>query len=459
MQIVKARRHMATVTLLTEISMVHIIAPMTDGAAAGNLWRRSGPMARLADQSFVGAVQHKLCGAVMVETPQLPAVWCMTCIALLAQRAFVLVVLAMAAVAGHWGIAIHGGHMACLARRRCVQADERETGDVMLEQHVLGPALFVMAPLAGCAEFAAVGIVILMTGAASAFQRHLMYRTFVTTIAVEFFVRALQRIAAGSQMIEFRLLPIFGVMTVAAGRAIAAFMHVIGAVTTDTVVRRLVLGLDCLVTGIARELLVFEQQRKFSLAIVFEPTLFPCLVRVAVTALFTEATTMYVVQPMTGRTGHGRIFETGIRMTRITSDFGVFVVQRELGFVVIILGILAPADRLVAVAAFVAQVSLVRILLAMALDTCRRRVTVFLAGHVTGATACRRVRAQQGKVRCFVIKAFRNQQNNVGAAPLVVGMAALALQGLVGRAPAVKAGASINVGGDLLVTGETQTPL
>lgn len=99
------------------------------------------------------------------------------------------------------------------------------------------------------------------------------------------------------------------------------------------------------------------------------------------------------------------------------------------------------------------------VILAVTLDTGRRRFAKCHRRLVTSAAGHRNMRAVERKVAQIVREAGWIQLVDVGVAPQVLGMAAAALAGLrLWHAPVI-AGLAPNVGGDLLVTVQAQRGL
>ena len=117
-----------------------------------------------ASEVFVTAVQFEFRLLVMIENPYSPPVGVMARCAILSQRCFVFVVSLVAGITGGFGVLIRCGQMALLAGRGCMQADERKTGQVMVENHLLRPAGLLVTAIALLTLLAAVDVVAGVTG-------------------------------------------------------------------------------------------------------------------------------------------------------------------------------------------------------------------------------------------------------------------------------------------------------
>lgn len=83
--------------------------------------------------------------------------------------------------------------MTLFARHCCVQPNQRELGDVVVERDFLSPTRFIVAGLAFRAELTFVGIVALVAGDACCGEFVLVKVALVTAVAFDGFVRVPQR--------------------------------------------------------------------------------------------------------------------------------------------------------------------------------------------------------------------------------------------------------------------------
>ena len=139
--------------------------------------------------------------------PQPPAVGGVAASAVLAEIAFVHIVMAMAADALVVNIVILPCQVALLARDRHVQSHEREAREVVVERDVCAPALRCVALVAASAERAEVHIACLV--AADTVRAELLGgdRRGVTDVTADLGVLADQRPLRIARVIEGRGLP------------------------------------------------------------------------------------------------------------------------------------------------------------------------------------------------------------------------------------------------------------
>jgi len=116
------------------------------------------------------------------------------------------------------------------------------------------------------------------------------------------------------------------------------------------------------VTDVAFDLRVLAFQGKFGLLVVVETHRLPLGRGVTGLALGAVAAGVYVLQPMTGNTGHRQVLVAFAGMTGGASDILVSAVKGELGLAVVIRLDSTPAILAVATIAALAEAPLVRIL-------------------------------------------------------------------------------------------------
>ena len=137
---------MATGAVGAELAAVHIVTMMTATAIAGH-----GPSftrrAHVAGDTFevrVGAIEPKVCLGVVIEGPDAPVIGRVAVGALLPEMSLVRVI-GTVAIDAFRGCAFESlVHVAGLAGRRCMQAREWKSCQVVIEAHVRLPALFAM---------------------------------------------------------------------------------------------------------------------------------------------------------------------------------------------------------------------------------------------------------------------------------------------------------------------------
>ena len=124
--------------------------------------------------------------------------------------------------------------VAILAVCIAVGSDQRKIGEAVIEQHTLGPILFVVTLSAGLAELILVSILLSVTGVTICLQTQLVDRSGMTLRAADLSVPAQQREIRIDVMLEKHLRPACGRMAAFAGLAIQTFMLVVRRMARDT---------------------------------------------------------------------------------------------------------------------------------------------------------------------------------------------------------------------------------
>lgn len=116
-------------------------------------------MATFAGQSLMRAIQDIVGLLVVVEYPQWPAVRVMAAIAEWAEALMVRVITPVTVDAGAGSILVSGRQMTFFTGHDCMQADERELSQVMIEKYFPAPCLLVVTVVASFPLLAVVNIV------------------------------------------------------------------------------------------------------------------------------------------------------------------------------------------------------------------------------------------------------------------------------------------------------------
>ncbi len=158
---------MASLTIIAEVSAVHILPPVTAGAFGARVARIAGAVvAGRAYQPFMPAGQCKIGPRIMIESPALPVGCVVARLAICrrAQRTAMMIVI-VARCARHSfcrealvGMAIDALHIPVLAK-------QREARQRMVEPDAAGPTARVVAARAILAQFARMLIVLRVAGA------------------------------------------------------------------------------------------------------------------------------------------------------------------------------------------------------------------------------------------------------------------------------------------------------
>ena len=260
----------AALALLAERALVAVILAVAADAVLRRLLEERALVAGLALRIGMAAEQREGGLAVVELRTLLPVALGVAARALAAERALVLVVLAVAGVTLACGfLPVERPGVAIRARQQAVLAAQGVAGlGVVVEEAAL-PRLGAVAALAALAELALVPALLVHTlVAADAGARRLaVLRVFVAAGAGRVGVLAGER-EAGLVVVELRLFPgVFGVALVALG-AEAALVGVVLAVAGQAVLRRLAVLLGGEVAGAARGLQVTAAQRVVGLRVV-----------------------------------------------------------------------------------------------------------------------------------------------------------------------------------------------
>lgn len=173
-----------------------------------------------------------------------------------------------------WGVLEVLRAMTRFASGGCVQADEREPRQVVVERHPLPPAILAMACLTPLPEATLVRIALAVTSSTIARQLDLVLVRAVATRAGRLGMLAPQGKAGVAGMVELCLLPACRLVTSLAARAVLALMRVVEPMTADASRSQPLVDL----VGMARragDLLVRCHQRKPRLVVIERLRLFP----------------------------------------------------------------------------------------------------------------------------------------------------------------------------------------
>lgn len=224
-------RGVATGTAATEAAVVNIVLRVAAGALPRQRLASAGAVAAGTARALMGAAEGK-CGTAMVEIPDLPVPCDVTASAVRAVAAGMGIVLAVTAAAGAVGIGKQLGAMAVAAGHLPMAADQRKAAQIVVVGGGL-PVLFPMAVAALPAESGLMDVVVHMTVdtlAAGLGRRH---RFYVAGLASGLAMAAAQGECSSPVVVKQTGLPVAGIVTVAALKAVATLMAVILAVAID----------------------------------------------------------------------------------------------------------------------------------------------------------------------------------------------------------------------------------
>lgn len=156
---------MAPFALPAERAAMGIVTLMTTDTGFGQFHGlfRLARVTGIAIEPLMRAIQDEARLFVVLKTPERPAVGVVTGTAFRAEAFLVHVYGLMAACALQRGVLVLGGQMACLARRRRMQADQREAGQVVVKKYLLPPSGFIVTAAAFLALLAFMNVVLPVT--------------------------------------------------------------------------------------------------------------------------------------------------------------------------------------------------------------------------------------------------------------------------------------------------------
>ncbi len=170
-------------------------------------------------------------------------------------------------------------------------------------------------------------------------------------------------------MVEIGFLPALHVVAVLALLTTAAFVFVVFLVTGKTGLLEFFLVGALLVASVALYFLVPSFDGKFRVLAVIKNQLLPFLTAVTLLALGIVAPVMDSIEQVTAVALLGRILVVFIGVAKFAVDVLVLADQLPLSIVVMIEGLFAPALLVMALVALLTQLSLVRVIGLMTIET------------------------------------------------------------------------------------------
>lgn len=234
---------------------------------------------------------------VMVKSPNPPPVGIVARNTGPSQSSLVIVLGLMATDAVPGCFPIRGGRVTRLARRCCMQANQRKAGYVVVKEDLLPPPFLAMTLLTLPLLLHGVHIVELVAGVALQRQLFRFHESFVAIITADLYVLPLQR-KLGLAVVVHDLLPVLPLVAFIALGAVLLLVNVILFMTGETLGLHLVLVHIPGVAYVAGDLGVLLFQRKLCLCMVIRGFL-PVLFRMTVFAFGSVARLVDIVQDMT----------------------------------------------------------------------------------------------------------------------------------------------------------------
>lgn len=304
------------------------------------------------------------------------------------------------------------------------------------------------------------GMRIIAAMAALAFPRRfrLAHRNDVAAVAAELAMRASERKAGLALVIEGGNLPLVDAVAGCAIGAHPSGVRVDGLVATRAILWQLVLEPATAMTRLAAGGAVRALQRKARLLFVVELRIAPGLLRVAAGAVVAAGAAVNIIRCVAAGAGHRNLAPTIPGVAACAGQLGMTGLQREAGLAVIEANI-APEARVVTGRAVVAQLLLVRVLLAMTVGAASGSIAQGFATHVAAAANDLPMTSLQCKVRLKVVETRAGHRHDACVAAAMFAMAAAALRGRDLGAAAMKSAALGQVGRYVLVAGNAQFAL
>jgi len=375
-----------------------------------------------------------------------------------AERALVLVVGLVAAVAVAGNPFVRRSCVASEAGNGHVQADQRKVREVVIEGDVGAPLLHAVALRAVGSESARVHVAGAVT--CDAVRAELLLRNHgrVARVAVELRMPTHQLEMSVPGMVEAGRLPGIGSVALVAGVTEAASVSVCRTMAAGTVPGQWILEIGRRVTGLAVQVGVPADQWEARFLRMIEARRLPARGTVTACAVGPATAAMDVVGRMTGRALRRCSLVTIARMACRAGRQRVLVAQREAGPAVIE-SCASPAGRLVAIAAVRAKPALVWLGRTGAVHAARLRFPAFLAAYVAGVAVNRCMSALQFEVGARVIECGPRELHDIGVPPEVFRVAGLALRLVDLRQATVETAPGSDIGTHVLVAVHAQRAL
>lgn len=293
--------------------------------------------------------------------------------------------------------------MTSVASGLIVRAEQRESRQAVIEKHVILPCTLVVTIVAYDPQGLVVRIIRRMTSEAPAFKRDIENRFDVARGALDRLVRAVQRVVRVDVVIEVDRRPLFITVTLGTFRTKMAIVRVIVEMTSCALrIQRVGKRIGAM-AGVAGEIRMPAKKRKIRVAIMIEPGIEPSGGRVAVLALITAATVVYVVLGMAAET-IVRGADKGLVFVAVQAGWlPVFADQGITGRIVVEFHS-GPVRGSVAVTTGIVKRVAVHVIVEMAVNTGQWRVPMFFRASMAGVAIRIGMRAEQLEVGERVIE-------------------------------------------------------
>ncbi len=311
--------------------------------------------------------------------------------------------------------------MAGAAVRVCVATEQGKSGEIVIEEEVLRPINFAVAVVACQPLSAVVGIVLRVAGVAAIAEGDLEYRLNVAKLTLELAMRAIQRMAGIDRMVEVNCSPLGRSVTIDAAESEVLVVSIVVRMAGNALRTESVCEGVFAVTAAAGLLRVRSGKRERSVSRVVEARIQPAARIVAGLAVLSAPSIVGVIGCVASETRRWRIAKRPVGVAVETLRFAVTADKRVAGRIVIEFDLL-PTVRVVAVAAFFAEETLMRVFRCMTGKTVGRGVSVFLIGLVTASARRRCMSAEQNEIRVVVIEPGFVEPDDVGISAFMIGI-------------------------------------
>lgn len=328
---------MATATVRPELTIVDVVGTMAICTVSTEARLRSEflPVTALTRDVRVRAVEREAGLCVVVEQPLLPVDRVMAQCTIFAEAPLVGVTLTVATDAVLGRIAEHVRRVALAAVGFRVPAEQREAGEIVVEEDVVLPRRLAVAVETLRALRTFVGIVVLVAGEAIPLQLRIIDRLDMTRGAFGFAVRADQRVARILAVVEAHFRPTAAGVAGFAALAEMPVVIVILAMAGDAGHVELVGERVLAVAALATLLGVLAVEHEIRIAIVIEARIVPAPRAVAVAAFIAAAAIVRIVFCMTVVAFRRRVPERVIGVAVEACRFLVLADQRVPGCIVV----------------------------------------------------------------------------------------------------------------------------
>ena len=453
---------MTTLTVAAKVPSMDIVAAVTGitGLRSDDGLVHAPAVAIATAQSLVRTAQTEVRLSIVIEAPDTPAIGRVTEGAVPCQTPFVDVIglVTIDALSSYAPVA--AVEMAVLAGRRGMQAEQRETRQVVIETDPLTPTVTRVTAGTILAQASGMDVVRGMTGPTAGLEFLVDILALVTGDAMDPAVPPEQGIVGIAIMAKAYPFPGPLTMTVLALPAITSFVPVLAPMAGHAGGLEFLLVEPPVVAGRTGDACMTPAQGIVRVATVIERDLLPSPLVVTVSALWAELPAMAVVDRMTAPASPIDLGETAVGMTGPAARLVlVGLAQGEIGLVMIEVRDLPPVRLAVAALAAPAELAGMDVLALVAGDTARWGVPLGLARPMAGATDHLAMRAAQDEIGLAMVESGWIEVDDIGLSSLVLPVTGAAFPFPDAGDPAMEAPLAVDIGADLLVAVETEPPL